>query len=387
MAATSRTKASFADVPDDYVPRTNDDLYRTYASFVARLVTRYNRVTSNYEDLLQHVWYKLIEVDVIGKYNASGGSLPKKLTALQACSHLQITWIQFKKILHRHRVGDNRHTDRVRGVADELRDRVFERDHGVCACCGSNMHEFQEKMEFGRLNPDLHHTNKHNGKQYTHAELIKLLGISPKQRIFWYAEKVGKIKRGGDHLPAYQTICFRCWNKKSDGVQKSKSEWAPAPIEGTWASKKAMYAREDIERLKMMREGRKDRCKKHVDIDPLVFHTKSFFKLYLARSVHNIYANWCRTRDRRYKEHFPGIDAESGKSWEETLEDPTGPRQENLLAVYEAAKVIAYGDRDGGGESKVHEEVLALAAEGHTLAEIVQKLSLPKTALKALQGG
>jgi hypothetical protein len=377
MAATSR---AFFDVPDDYVPRTNDDMYRTYGSFVARLVTRYNRVTSNYEDLLQHVWYKLIEVDLIGKYNVSGSLLPKKLTALQACSHLQIQWGQFKVLMWRGHKGENRQEDRNRSVSKEILVRVFERDHGVCHCCGSDMDLLSSKLERMKAstNPVV---------RECHVKAMKQLGLNSKKRILWYVEKMGKLKGGSDPLETHVTTCFSCMRKRTPVRVKSRSEWVPTPVEGTWASKKAIYTRESIERLRIIRENKKNRCKKHLDIDPLVFNTKSFFKLYLARSVHNIYANWCRTRDRRYKEHFPGIDAESGKSWEETLEDPTGPRQENLLAVYEAAKVIAYGDRNGGGDSKVHEEVLALAAEGHTLAEIIQKLSLPKTALNALQGG
>jgi len=374
-----------SDILDDYVPKSNDDLYHMYGSFVARLVTRYNRVSSNYEDLLQHVWYKLVEVDIIAKYHRAGGSLPKKLTALQSCAFLQITWIQFKKILHRHRVGDNRHLDRVRGVSKDLRTKIFERDHGICACCGRDMHHFQQVVEIGRANPEKH-TTISTGARVTHAELIRALGISPKQRIFWYTEKTSRAPRKGDHTLAYRTICFLCWNQRNSSLPKSKSIWAPTPIQGTWASKKAVYAREDIERLKAIRESRSDRCRTHAEIDPSILTTKGFFKVYLARAVHNIYCNWCRTRDRRYKEHCPGVD-EWGNPWEESLEDQSVSHQEDLLALYEASKIIAYNDRNAEGDSKVHERVLVLAADGRSLSEIVQELSLPSSGLAALQEG
>lgn len=368
-------------VPDEYVPTSNQDLIDTFGTFVARLVTKYNRVFLNYDDLLQHVWLKLFEVDVLEKYNRSG-SLPQKITALQACAYLQITWGQFKVIVWRANFGERRRLDQVRVVTDRLQDMIFDRDHGLCHCCGRDMDRLGKKLAFYRENAKRSHVSEQTGESHSYLELVRLLGISPRQRFFWYADKIGESSPN-DPISGYVTTCFLCWANKY-GDPKEKSKWAPLPVEGSWSSKHALYDRKDIERLKEMRDGSK-RCKKHEEIEAVIFHAKCPFKMYLARAVHNIYANWCRTRDRRYKEHLPNPDAVTGEAWETTLVDSFQPQQDDLLALYEASKLIAYGDREGVTDSKVHEDVMDLAAEGYSVPEIVRKLSLPTNRADVLQ--
>ena len=72
-------KQAIFGLADDYVPRNGDDLYKSYAPFVTRLVTRYNRVSANFDDLLQHVWVEILRVDLITKYNSSTGSIPENV--------------------------------------------------------------------------------------------------------------------------------------------------------------------------------------------------------------------------------------------------------------------------------------------------------------------
>lgn len=366
-------KASGAfDVPDDYVPTDNDDLVETFGPFVTRLVTRYNKVSSNFEDLLQHVWMKLIDVDVIGKYAKSGGSLPKKLTAIQACAYLQVTWGQFKVAIWRGQMGDDREEDRLR-IPKALQEKVLARDAGVCHRCSRNMVSFQDALEKLRERDATLAANK-----------LRSYGLSPKKKLFWVAEKVGPVSKQ-DVIACYKTTCYFCATKGKKAKVRSRSEWAPKPIEGTWASKKALYDRVDIERLRIIREEQ-GRCKKHEEIDPIIFQTKGFFKLYLARSVSNIYKNWCRTRSRRYKETYKDYDEVTGKPWEETLDDPFGARQDNLLEVYLAIKMLASGASsptqiDTAKKYPKEEEIMMLLSEGWDPPDIVQKLGLPKTSL------
>jgi hypothetical protein len=358
------------NVPDDFVPTNFVVLYDTYASFVTRLVTRYNRVQANFEDLLQHVWMKLVEVDVIQKYHDSN-SLPKKMTAVEACTYLGMSWQSWKKALHRHFIGKNLHLDRLRSVSKPTKSRVLRRDHGVCHCCGRNMIEFAKA--FDRLRQD-------QLRVKGFKKVLLDLNLSAKQKTFWYAERRAvPLKRGFDEADRYQTTCFLCVRQHSPPVVRSKSDWAPTPIEGTWASKKAYYSRESIERFRIEREGR-GKNRRGV-ICPKKVKSKPFFKLYLARAVHNIYANWCRTRSRRYKEHFPGTDPETGRSWEDTLTSTT-VTQDVLAELHEAVKILI--DSNSEGITKAHEEVIVLLAKGCSPEEIVVRLGLPRRGLKTL---
>lgn len=380
----AKTSKSVLSVSDDYIPKDNNDLVRHYESFVALLVRRYNRVDSNFDDLLQHVWMKLIEVKIIDKYMASGStpaSLPKRMTAAQACGYLKVTWSQWKMIHWRAQKGDDRVADKIR-VSKTLMSQVLDRDHGVCHHCGLDMHRLQLALE------GLKKTDRAAWKVRRAAMASK--GIPETKKVFWIAERTSV----GDSLESFKTACLFCTHKHQPAsVVRTKSAWAPAPVEGTWASRKALFNREDIERLKMMRETTR-RCVKH---DGVVEETPSFeppksrslFKLYLARTVHNIYANWCRTRSRRYKEMYLAP-TEDGQAWESFLEDPNGSRQEDMVSLYHAVKQIAAGQenfRNVDLTSKENEakevQILGLVADGYSLPEIVQKLSLPKAVLRA----
>ncbi len=69
------------------IPTDNTDLYMKYKSVVEMTVRRYNRVSRHHDDIVQHVWLKLIEVGIINKYLASG-SLPERLTVSQIAYYL-----------------------------------------------------------------------------------------------------------------------------------------------------------------------------------------------------------------------------------------------------------------------------------------------------------
>lgn len=377
---------SKVEVPDDYVPKDYDDLCRTYKPFVVRLVTRYNQVNTNFDDLCQHVWFKIIENKVIEKYHRSGPGLPQQVTALQACALLQITWSQWKMIVWRGLRGDDRFADDLR-VPAALSAQVFERDQGVCHCCGSDMARFQEAMRATKARAKIS-AKKAKGEP-TEAwqrwrntcEAIEAKGVSSKRRIFWVVESI-RDASPDNSIDDLRTACLFCVHRKGAGSPaiRRKSEWAPTPISGGWASKKAMYSMADVERVKAQREGSK-RAKIHGEIDPnavvVATPSKNRFKLYLAKTVHNIYANWCRTRSRRYKELYPAPH-EDGQAWESFLEDSTSARPDTLVELYQAVKKI--GAKSGGRQ----DEVLALLGEGFSLTEVVQKLSLHKSLLRAV---
>jgi DNA-directed RNA polymerase subunit N (RpoN/RPB10) len=315
---------------------------------------------------------KLVEVNIIQKYHDSN-PLPRRMTAIEACDYIQMSWQSWKRAIHLHMIGVDHQPDRIKNATKEVKARVLRRDHGVCHCCGHNMIDFAQA--FNKYKKDPLRTNGFK-------KILESLRLSPKQRTFWYAEKSTNFKRGAVGTDQYRTTCFLCLRKNNPIVVRPKPEWAPTPIEGTWASKKAYYSRESIERFRLEREARGR--SKTSEICPRKVKSKPFFKLYLARSVHNIYANWCRTRSRRYKEHFPGTDPETGRSWEDTLSSTTAT-QDTLAELHEAVRILV----DSSSEVITHtyEEVIILLAKGCTPEDIVLRLGLPRRGLKTLALG
>ena len=380
-------------VSDDFIPENYESLYDAFSPFVTRLVTRYNRVTSNFEDLLQHVWLKLVEVDVIHKYNTSS-SLPKRLTGKQFASVVGMEWPTLKRHLHRFHLG----VSCLRLADNELLPKINKRDNGVCSSCGNNTKLLERSLDIVRANPNgpnarniILNTQDSNSPAIdssgldNYALALKITGLSPGHKNLWYAVKTSKlVLRGAKKIDHFDTVCFLCMRKKYPTGTRVRSGWAPTPIEGKWSSQKALYAREDAERFITDRKARGIRVKNTSKIKHY-FRSKPFFKLYLAKSVHNIYANWCRTRARRYKEHFPGTDPETGRSWEDTLVDSTRANQETLSELYEAIRILV-NDKIGACNS-VHEEVIVLLTKGYSPDEIVDRMGLPKRGLRTLALG
>ena len=389
----NRVNNAISVVSDDFIPENYESLYDAFSPFVTRLVTRYNRVTSNFEDLLQHVWLKLVEVDVIHKYNTSS-SLPKRLTAKQFASVVGMEWPTLKRHLHRFHVG----VSCLRFADEKLLPKIYKRDRGVCSCCGRDTKILERSLDKVRAklnDPSIRQrilraigdgsTALDMSGLDNYALSLKVLGLSPGHKILWYAVQTSKlVLRGAKKIDHFDTVCFLCLSKKYPSGTRVRSGWAPTPIEGKWSSQKALYAREDAERFITERKARGTRVKNTSKIKHY-FRSKPFFKLYLAKSVHNIYANWCRTRSRRYKEHFPGTDPETGRSWEDTLVDSTRANQETLSELYEAIRILV-NDKIGACSS-VHEEVIVLLTKGYSPDEIVDRMGLPKRGLRTLAMG
>lgn len=402
----------------DYVPSDNNDLVRHYEPFVTRLVTRYNRVSTNFKDLLQHVWMKLIEVKIIEKYEKSCGTLPKTMTATQACSYLGMKFQAFKFAIYRHQVGDDRVADALR-APKAITNAVFERDHGNCWRCGQDMDRFQRVLtamrtrDAGSLDGEFQSISVQFAdetvtisvmpKKVTYTAFRQRLkdeyGITPWHRVFWFAERVpGTFNRTS--ADSYRTTCLFCHHKINPITERvrRKSAWAPMPIQGGYGSQKAVYNTEDIERFKAMREETKSRKSKTalvkteaVSAEVVVFQPqrRTLFKLYLARTVHNIFVNWCRTRSRRYKEEYHG-DREDGSSWDSFLEDARC-RPDDMVDLYHTSKLLVSGEGDirsvdfnSKDLNETQEKLLTLLADGYTLSEVVTKLALSPAVLKAV---
>lgn len=361
------------DVPDDYIPRDADDMVRAYNPFVAMLIRRYNKIPTNFEDLLQHVWMKLCEVRIIDKYHAQAGSLPKRMTAEEACSYCRITFRQWKVSLWRASLGDYREANGVK-ASRELIDSVFERDHGVCCQCSRDTMKVIEALEILKVREPELHTEKRQA-------LFTSLGIPLNRQELWMITRKSSVGKASKALEDLQTTCLFC-------VRRTRTDWAPKPLEGGWASKKAVYSREDVERYKTEREAN-TRSKVHTDLPEVapLKTTKGPFKAYLARAVHNTYANWCRTRSRRYKEHYLAP-MEDGQAWESFLEDPNACEQEALTELYHAVKLAGSGEQymqdvdfEATDNQERERQVFKLLSEGYLLEDVMKKLNLSKDAL------
>jgi hypothetical protein len=337
-------------VSEDYIPRGNDDLVRVYGTFVTKLVSRYNRVHTNFEDLLQHTWMKLFEVDIIGKHRKSLGHLPKHVTGAQAATYLRLHWKTWSSRLLE---GKERET---------IFAQTFKRDKGVCHRCGKDVAKKAVALEMLRTR---------NPERYLVActKLQTALGVDELPLRLWGVETSAE----GQH----RTTCVFCVKEGQHALR-----WYPIPVKGAWGSRTALFAREDVERMRLVLETEKD-CLTDESANPASVMQRSLFKLYLARAVHNIYANWCRTRKRRYQEQYRGYDDVTGRHWEDTLKDPHSERQEVLVDLSRSVDFLAGRGRRMDACPEVRNQVLHMLEGGRSLKEVGKKLSLRPRVLQA----
>lgn len=377
-------------VDEDFVPKDYEELVRVYGEFVPKLVQKYNRVLANFEDLLQHTWTQLVAVKLIEKYHASVGGQPKQLTGEQAAAYLQMTWNQFKVSIWRGCKGDVR--DPVDSVSPIIKKAVFERDKGICSEHGPD-HFDDEPFDTVAFAEGLAILKEEDPKDYAQRrrKMLESHGISLNERIFWVAEKVPGDGRGIDR---YKTVCVFCLARKrmaenSKPTVRTTNDYTPKPVNGGWASKKALYDVIDIEKFKIAREQR-SRCKKHGGIVFQMPVTRSRFKLYLARSVHNIYANWCRTRARKYKELYLAP-TEEGQAWESFLEDTGSGNQEAKLILAEQVsgdvdRLVEKAAKKIKASGITREDIEAKLRDGWTVSEVLKEFNLPRTLLQVVTG-
>jgi DNA-directed RNA polymerase specialized sigma24 family protein len=330
------------DISDNFVPRNNDELVKAYGPYVSKLVMRHNRIMTNYKDLVQHIWLKLIEADVLGKYHRSLGHLPKTLTARQACNYLCMPWYDFMRRVHD-------------GVKTECRyNRVHLRDNGQCHRCSTNGVQVTESLKMLRsTSPDTYPESV--------AKICARLRLEDLPERLWVVEVVGGKET---------TTCLFC--TRTLRISGVSYRWYPTPQKGHWTHPLAPYNREDIERLRLVLETETDRPV-DLEADPSSVLSKSLFKQYLARAVHNSYANWCRTRARRYQETYKGYDETTGRHWEDTLGDTFGVSQEVMCDLNTSVRYLAGGGSPDGSSVESEAEVVRLIESGKSIQEIARR--------------
>ncbi len=88
------------------IPRNYEELHSMYAPFIATALRRHNKVGRNFEELYSYVWQRLVEKDVIELFMDSvRQKLPRRLTAVQACAFLGITFKQWKTKMWSYHLG------------------------------------------------------------------------------------------------------------------------------------------------------------------------------------------------------------------------------------------------------------------------------------------
>jgi hypothetical protein len=252
---------------DDFVPASNHELVLYYGDHVKRILMRYNRVATNFEDLNQHIWLELLKTNILKKYADSGKSeMPKQMTAKEACEFLGVTWGQWRTMMWYGQPN-----------AEKSHPTHFRRHHGA---------------------------------------------ITPK------------------------------------------------PVEGSWCSKKAVFWTDDIIRLHDLDYFTK---RSKWEVSPPTTRTRSKFKSYLTTAVHNFFANWCRTRFRKYKEMYLSPH-EDGTAWELGIADESSMTSTSIdvrIAITQALGEVFEDDPENVTR------VMDLLKEGYTLVEIAKEMKLP----------
>lgn len=89
------------------IPKDYNDLVRQDGAFVKRVLSRINRGGSaTYDDVFQHIILKLIEADVLGKFQRMvAAKMPLTMSAEEACRYLGIKFPQWRSRQHSFRFG------------------------------------------------------------------------------------------------------------------------------------------------------------------------------------------------------------------------------------------------------------------------------------------
>lgn len=275
---------------DQYIPTSNDDLVRHFSTYVEKWVARYNKVPSVQEDLVQHVWERLISGKVVDKYLASRYTVPQKFTGPQVASLLGMNYEEWVSKMWRGQ--DPNHWSPVWDSSQDLRTQS---NTVHCEKCGSNMTLFRDSLNLLRQH-----------QQTTKDRELTALGLCPRTSVWW----------GQSNL---RVICTFCAPRLyGEGLQLSPLKGVP------WWSAGAYFHKSEVE---------------SVLGGPIEWETegkaRSAFKGYLALTVGNCVKNWFRTKSRRHREQVMDPDPVTGRTWEEDLESG-GPTPEVLVDLQRA---------------------------------------------------
>ena len=213
------------------------------------------------------------------------------------------------------------------------------------------------------------------------------------------------VESGARRMPVMMSATEACdllgleWLQWKKAMQSKK--WLPGPVDGTRCSRTALFATADL-----------------VDIDEAMRHVSRpkrrvrppfsarGFKAYVQRAVHNHFANWCRTRSRRYKEQLLSPQAVLGQqsdgcfrqkaeiedmsSWENSIAEAMTLDEEDVvdllgklrkanldLSSDKGAEVLDYLVQQGkacADGPRRNVEVLELIGKGYSLTEAIKRM-------------
>ena len=163
--------------------------------------------------------------------------------------------------------------------------------------------------------------------------------------------------------------------------------WMPAPIAGDPSSIDAIWSTDDVEQYAATVYNHHTKVSESEQLIPTP--TVAEFRTYLQRSVHNAFANWCRTHHRRAKDRpidffvrrpsGPSVSVEMQDSDLFDLVGDTLSSTRRMTASVEAAEAIercSLGERQG--------DFLSLLLDGYTAQEAAKKLKLSSATVQHL---
>jgi len=158
---------------------------------------------------------------------------------------------------------------------------------------------------------------------------------------------------------------------------RDKGWWVPLPIKGYYTKPDALYKTEEI--IKLRESGVFQTCLS--DTLPELpggacVATRGRFESYLTTCIHNHFANFCRTRERRDQDVYLAP-REDGSAWESHLHDCDGVAPDEVADLSRALNKLGDTGRD----------VLRLLEDGYTLTEACQRLDLSINSLRLVAQG
>ena len=109
----------------------------------------------------------------------------------------------------------------IRSSADSLRRAVFDRDKGVCACCGADTEKIRRVRDragsaYDKLTDGLFERRDwHDWPFYAMRALFESLGFNRNQTL-WEADHIKEVSAGGETcLENIQTLCVPCHKAKT----------------------------------------------------------------------------------------------------------------------------------------------------------------------------
>ncbi len=106
-----------------------------------------------------------------------------------------------------------------------VRDKVWQRDHGICARCGLDTEEEQKRLQglwVAWRNSD------YRGRRVAHEALQQALqpyGLDTPCRSLWEAHHVKPVSEGGGEcgLDGYETLCLKCHKRETREWHRAKA--------------------------------------------------------------------------------------------------------------------------------------------------------------------